>query len=301
MATKPGDSNDSKLGSLNFQVPWFPVRELTGFKLFRFELGQRLSWSLPTWRIINFITNKINNNSKKFIKCGPHVRVQEALTMEFIARTTTIPVPRVLDVFSIKENVYIVQERIKGPILEDVWYLLSPDEQRSCMLQIKDCFDQLRSLTPAAGSDSERVQAVDGSGLIDSRVGQGVWGPFENHDEFHRHLNHPILRELHERYPALQEPLAKVAGKKYRSVFSHGDFGPHNLIWVDGKGKGKGKGKIVVIDWERAGWFPEYWDYTRVYAARWYMKEWCDLFSAVVDRYDDELEVQDRIDEYFER
>jgi thiamine kinase-like enzyme len=90
----------------------------------------------------------------------------------------------------------------------------------------------------------------------------------------------------------VQEALSKVGGKQYRTVFSHGDLGPHNIIWSDGR--------IVIIDWERAGWFPEYWDYTRAYAARGYMKDWWKRFKEVVDGYDDELELEVRISEYFE-
>jgi len=102
--------------------------------------------------------------------------------MDFIARSTTIPVPHVLDVFSIRGTVHIIQEHINGPVLEDVWDRLSTKEQRSSMSQVKDCLDQLRALKP---QHPERVQAVDGTGLIDGRLDSGVWGPFDNHSDFH--------------------------------------------------------------------------------------------------------------------
>jgi thiamine kinase-like enzyme len=159
--------------------------------------------------------------------------------MDFIARNTTIRVPRVLDVFSNRGTVHIIQERIDGHILEDVWPHLSPEEQRSSILQMKDCLDQLRALKP---QHPERVQAVDGSGVIDSRLDSGVWGPFDNHADFHQFLNHDVLRAQSETYFRVQEALSKVGGKKYKTVFSHGDLGPHNIIWRDGK--------TVIIDWE---------------------------------------------------
>ena len=228
-------------------------------------------------------------NDGKFTKCGPRVRLQEALSMDFIARNTTIRVPRVLGVFSVRGTVHIIQERIDGPVLEDVWHRLSRAEQHSSILQVKNCLDQLRTLKP---QHPECVQAVDGSGLIDSRLDSGVWGPFDNHFDFHQFLNHDVLRAQSETYPRVQEALSKVGGKQYRTVFSHGDLGPHNIIWSDGR--------IVIIDLERAGWFPEYWDYTRAYAARGYMKDWWKMFKEVVDGYDDELELEVRISEYFE-
>ena len=52
--------------------------------------------------------------------------------MDFIARNTTVPVPRVLDVFIMHGAVHIAQEFIDGRILEDVWHTdLSPAKQRS--------------------------------------------------------------------------------------------------------------------------------------------------------------------------
>jgi len=209
--------------------------------------------------------------------------------MDYIARNTTIRVPRVLDIFTIHGVVHIVQESIDGPVLEDVWSRLSPEEQRGSMAQLKNCLDQLRALKPP---HPERVQAVDGSGLIDGRVESGVWGPFDNHAAFHRFLNHDILR-ANPRYPRVQEALSRIYGKRYKTVFSHGDLGPHNVLWKDGC--------IVVIDWERSGWFPEYWDYTRVHAARGHMTGWWTMFKETVDhRYDDEVELAVRISEYFE-
>ncbi|KAF8155481.1 protein kinase subdomain-containing protein PKL/CAK/CAK-fungal1 [Crassisporium funariophilum] len=268
-----------------------PIRELKGLKLFTFKLKRRLRYELNYH--ITYVMRRPRYavfRSGNFTKRGPRVRLQEALTMDFVARNTTIRVPHVLDVFSICGSVHIMQERINGPVLEDVWYSLSTEQKHSSMLQVKDCLDQLRALKPR---HPERVQAVDGSGLIDSRLGKGVWGPFDSHFDFHNQfLNHDVLRAQSERYPRVQEALSKVREKQYRTVFSHGDLGPHNMIWSNGR--------IAFIDWETAGWFPEYWDYTRTYAARGYMEDWWKMFDEVVDGYDDELELAVRISEYFE-
>ena len=40
--------------------------------------------------------------------------------MDFAPRNTTIPVAKVLDVFFIKGVVYILEELVDGPVLEDV-------------------------------------------------------------------------------------------------------------------------------------------------------------------------------------
>ena len=260
------------------------VRELKGSEYWKYKLVFRHERALR--RVESFL--RIESS---FIKGGKRVRLTEALTMDFISRNTTIHIPKLLDIFSIKGDVYIVQQYINAPVLEDVWRRLSIVEKRSSVLQLKNCLDQLRALKPP---DSDRVQAIDGSGFIDERLGTGELGPFDDHDAFHRFLGYHALRDCPDRFPLAKEAISKVANRKYRTVFSHGDLGPHNILWKDGQ--------IVLIDWERSGWFPEYWDYTRAYAARGYtIPEWWEMFKDVVDRYDDELDVDIQMLNYVER
>ncbi|KIJ53570.1 hypothetical protein M422DRAFT_58462 [Sphaerobolus stellatus SS14] len=105
-------------------------------------------------------------------------------------------------------DVCIVQELIDRLVLEDVWHTLSPDQQRSSMVQLKDCLTQF-------------------------------------HDTFHRSLGHDIMRKSLENNPLAQEALSRFSRRRYRTVFTHGDLGPHNLLWKDGY--------IIVIGWERSG------------------------------------------------
>lgn len=219
------------------------------------------------------------------------MRLAEAMSLDFIWQNTTIPVPQVFDVFSVNGVVHILQEFINAPVLEDVWHKLSPEQQRSSMVQLKDCLNQLRALEPP---HPERVQGIDGSGCLDDRLEHGEWGPFDNHEAFHRFLGLDAMRMDPERYPLVQESLSITQGRRYKTVFAHGDLGPHNILWKSGR--------IFIIDWERSGWFPEYWDYTRAYAARGYiMPGWWELFRELVDQYDDELEVDLQVANYIIR
>ncbi|KAI0319108.1 hypothetical protein OF83DRAFT_1112231 [Amylostereum chailletii] len=74
------------------------------------------------------------------------VRPTEAATMEYIAKYTTIPVPRVRDVFKEGKNTWIVMDYIDGQPLDQVWPTLTPDERIKCMQQLKGYIDQLRAL-----------------------------------------------------------------------------------------------------------------------------------------------------------
>jgi hypothetical protein len=53
----------------------------------------------------------------KFIKPRQRVRLVEVMILDFIARNTTIPIPFVLDIFSVDGVVHMVQEFINVPVL----------------------------------------------------------------------------------------------------------------------------------------------------------------------------------------
>jgi len=212
--------------------------------------------------------------------------------MDFIARNTTIPIPRVLDVLSNRGSIHIVQEYIDGPDLADVWVGMSSDERESCMRQLKGYLDQLRGLTPP---EPGRVQAVDGTGCIDDRLYPGEWGPFDSINAFNAFFYHDFVRQHPTDYPYAQDSLAKTRGRTWRTVFAHGDLGPHNILWKGGR-------IVGIIDWECAGWFPEYWEYTRSYfGSRYSLPCWWEMFQEVMDEYPDELEVEQRLAAYFVR
>ncbi|KAF4615829.1 hypothetical protein D9613_012438 [Agrocybe pediades] len=207
------------------------------------------------------------------------VRVQETRTMDYIANSTTIPVLRVYGVFIYRRCIHIVQELMPGDVLQDVWRFMTEEDKRSCMQQLRGYVDQLRSLEPPHPG---RVEAVDGRGVIDSRLFPYEYGPFPNHEEFHRYIFHEYR----------VEPMKKMARKTWKTKFSHGDLGMHNIMWKDGR-------ITAIIDWERSGWFPEYWEYTKVYAGCW--SEFWEMYQQVMDRYPDELEVDDLMNGYFAR
>ncbi|KAF8554438.1 hypothetical protein OG21DRAFT_1484641 [Imleria badia] len=193
-----------------------------------------------------------------FIKYGPRVRLTEAATNEFIAKHTSIPVPRILDVFKYDGTVHIVQEFIDAPLLLKVWRKLELDDRKRCMIQLKGYIEQLRSLVPPKPG---KVQSIDGEGFTDGRLGYDEWGPFESHDAFNNFFHHEKVRKLPGRYPRAQAPLAAEIA--------------------------------AIIDWEFSGWFPEYWEYTRVYfGLATFRKDygWWEIFQEYTECYSEELE-----------
>jgi len=170
---------------------------------------------------------------------------------------------------------------------------LAQADRKRCMDQLKGYLEQLRSLVPP---EPGKVQSVDGEGFTDNRLGYDEWGPFESHDAFNAFFQHERLRKLPARFPRAQAPLAITKGRTWRTVFTHGDLGPHNILWDTNKAE-----IAAIIDWEFSGWFPEYWEYTRAYygPATWKKLGWWEMLQEYTDCYREELDVEIVLSEYF--
>ena len=92
--------------------------------------------------------------------------------------------------------------------------------------------------------------------MTDNRLHAGEWGPLDSIDKFNAFFYRDIVRQRSEDYYLAQDSLAKVQGRNWQIAFAHGDLGPHNILWKDGR-------IVAIIDWERSGRFPEYWESTR--------------------------------------
>lgn len=83
--------------------------------------------------------------------------------------------------------------------------------------------------------------------------------------------------------PAMR-PLYHVIFSGHKSVFTHGDLFPGNIILREDK-------TVVIIDWERAGWYPSFWEYckTMFILDHEVLKDWWEYVPSILDQYVAEL------------
>ena len=79
-------------------------------------------------------------------------------------------------------------------------------------------------------------------------------GPFASEDEFNAFLIAPAYAPP-EKLPILMKRVQKLFDNKHKILYTHGDLKHHNILVHNGHISG-------CIDWESAGWYPEYWDLT---------------------------------------
>lgn len=195
--------------------------------------------------------------SRKIVKRGPYVDLTEAASIQFIAERTSIPVPKVHCAFTSNDRTYIVMERLPGKPILPALETMDEASQDCVLKQLKSYLDEMRALTPP---HRRAVQSCASSSLYDSRIPPGTrrFGPFATIQDFHRWLRDGFdvsgLQSSDCR--AELEQMAYFQDSYWPPpVFTHGDLDPSNILVHEGHISG-------IIDWEFAGWYPHYWEYT---------------------------------------
>ncbi|THW50911.1 kinase-like protein [Aureobasidium pullulans] len=190
--------------------------------------------------------------------------VSESAAIEYIREHTSVPVPKIYCAFTYRNKTYIAMERIKGTMLADGWLQRSEESRSRILNQLKTMIEEIRSIRSPHGSS---VASVDGGSLNDPRLpGIGTiyptptarrFGPFEDINAFHRWLRRPH-KDADDAFPDEVNEMIKAHEETDwgQPFFTHGDLSSFNIIVKDDKVTG-------IIDWETAGWYPHYWEYTR--------------------------------------
>lgn len=184
-------------------------------------------------------------------KFGPDVDLTEAHAISFIRDHSEIPVPKILNAYSQDGKNYIVMEYIEGDLLKDVSYTMAEEELAVIVEELRSYISSMRRLRAPEGV---LIGSVTQGPAIDRRqFGPASGGPFQSERDF----NEWQLAQLRPGVAlASREMYADMHKNSNQILFSHGDLAFHNIIVKDGHVK-------AIIDWEYAGWYPEYWDYCK--------------------------------------
>lgn len=214
-------------------------------------------------------------------------------TLQVVRQSTSIPVPRPLDVvakrtdeddpFSLPGG-YLLISRIPGVPLSDCQEALSDRDCREIALQMKDYLTQLREI-PKKVNTGFAICNTLGAACMDPRIRDSEpVGPFPDETAFSQELM-----------------FSDDPGRRgHKVVFTHADMNPRNILvdrvrLSDGSHGWRVTG---IVDWETAGYYPEYWEYTKAMfeGFRWslrYNDLMKDIFSVFGD-YSSELDVENR-------
>ncbi|KAL7778429.1 hypothetical protein CFE70_007929 [Pyrenophora teres f. teres 0-1] len=148
-----------------------------------------------------------------------------------MARSAGFPVPKIISYGDHPDTPWapmsIIIPRIPGKDMDDftVWEGMNDDERTA-----------IRSI----------------------RVPDNAVGPCESESEFNNHLfgsNSSRSFESQEQYEELVEIAERLRNVQHPIIFTHGDLQYHNVVVLNGH-------VTALLDWETAGWYPDYWDFT---------------------------------------
>lgn len=92
---------------------------------------------------------------------------------------------------------------------------------------------------------------------LDCRLpSRDYWGPYSTVREFHQALANGIPWDCDcTKFADLAELFAFYQQAENKLVLTHGDLSSLNILI-------HGDTVVGIVDWETAGWFPPYWEYT---------------------------------------
>ncbi|KAH7384585.1 kinase-like domain-containing protein [Pyrenochaeta sp. MPI-SDFR-AT-0127] len=222
------------------------------------------------------------------LKWSEGTRLEE-VTATMVARSAGFPVPFVISygehIGMSNTPVSILMTRLPGKTLGAVSEQLSNKERQTIFEEMQSILGAMRSWLRPWGT--ETICSIMGTAIRSVRVPNHSIGPCESESDFNKQL---IAAASDHSFPSLdifEQKLScaqRIQSMQHPSVFTHGDLKHHNVMIYDGHVSG-------FIDWESAGWYPEYWEYTT--ALRFCPKNfwWYDFVSRLGgSQYMEEME-----------
>lgn len=217
------------------------------------------------------------------VKIGGYTDFSEAATIEFIRKHTSIPVPKVYCAFRRGGKTYIMMESIPVMLAAACWERLTEELKKSLLGQLREMISEMRRIPVP----SSRIANVDGCSLWDCRIHSSLYrfGAFENTQTLHSSLRNWIEKGPPE-YPDVDKMISLQAHEWGPPVFTHGDLSSLNILV-------RGDNIVNIVDWEMAGWYPLYWEYTSASQVNPRNPFWADYIDRFLEPWPEALRMEE--------
>ena len=213
-------------------------------------------------------------------------KLEEAANIQLVRHLTSVPVPEIVRVHADEREMYIFMAFLAGTPLQDLWATMTNDSKERIASQLKIHMDDLRSVPPPSpcyfGSVESHI-CIDCRELTRITVNQNR--PISSEAEFNKFVMTDLNLRHHDEYCSM---LLSMQRCNHKIVLTHGDFHPRNIIVKDDV-------VIAIIDWEFAGWYPEYWEYVKALNVVGPVVDWWRYLPKIIDTYYQEWAIDRQI------
>lgn len=194
-------------------------------------------------------------------------------------KASSVPAPLFIDTIPVQDyeqDRWLIMTKVPGDRVMNTLFLMSYPERQLLAQDLRSVLETLWKIPNRTGF---AVTGPDGGPIYDGRAASpGACGPYLAEADFNTQISRGRRNYLMSIKP-------NAFSKTHRSVFTHSDLFLSNVL-VDG---GRLSG---IVDWECAGFFPAYWDYTKAMFGA-FETEKKELFAEIYgDEFQEELEVE---------
>jgi len=210
----------------------------------------------------------------------------ELRALQIVQTYTQIPAPKGIDAIHYSGSSYLLMTGLHGYGIGQKLSTMTDTQIDAAAKDIAAYIAELRHV-PNTTNSPFRICNPLGSGILDWRIGdsQRQQLRFRNETEFNQFLTNDL--PLDEDACSL---ISKSHSVQHDIVFTHADLNLRNIL-VDEMGRVSG-----IVDWECAGWYPEYWEYTKMHFTVRFTPRWiADVVQQIFPGYRDELEAEDML------
>ncbi|KAJ5715454.1 phosphotransferase enzyme family protein [Penicillium malachiteum] len=168
-------------------------------------------------------------------------------------------------------EIFLIIYRVPGVQLDSIWSSLEPSEKDDIITNLNEICEKMRKVECPVPNF---YGSLDGGGLHtflfrNNNDHRNYLGPFFCKSEFVAGLvgNYRALTNRNDlpNYKArfYEKYMFRVL-EGHRSVLTHGDLQQKNIMVVENKSsncEGRRSFDVVLVDWESAGWYPDYWEF----------------------------------------
>lgn len=238
-------------------------------------------WRNLIFPVLMYFGRKIMyDNNRKIVQIsatrlikGPCME-QELEALLFVTDQPSISAPRVHRTYRRHDGLFVEMEFIPGRRLDQAWPDLRTHEREAIVKNLGHIINAIRNLQTHT---TICVGSVKGGPFKDGRISSRPNAPCQTLEEFHLHLRRGV--SMKKCRQVLGNNVYESHRRRYKTVFSHADLCPRNIILKDSM-------QPVLIDWEFSGLWPEYWEHTKSVFSMWEdLPGWADELAKVLPQY----------------